>query len=204
MPRRHMKVLSCGRSVALSIVAAGLATLLLSPTLASSSALQGLDLVEDLTAETIENMKADMVSRYHVCASGVPREVLVGREFGLSEVSAGDVKHAPFTYVNKRQSELIIRTKQGTRGVHRLVPSSTSTHTCEYEQHGTSMTCGERRVRVKACTSISCFRCAGLRQTTRLLRLALMATAQHCGPTRAAFPSLRTIYSSLYSSTHPL
>lgn len=62
MSRRNVKVLSCGRSVALSIVAAGLATLSLSPTLASSSALQGLDLVEDMTTETIENMKADMVS----------------------------------------------------------------------------------------------------------------------------------------------
>lgn len=59
MARRNVKVWSCGRSVALSIVAVGLATRL-SPTLASSRALQGLDLVEDLTAETIENMKADM------------------------------------------------------------------------------------------------------------------------------------------------
>lgn len=82
MPPRNGKVWSCGRSVALSIVAAGLATLL-SPTLASSRALQGLDLVEDLTAETIETMKADMVSSYHACAIAGPHEVLLGRKFDL-------------------------------------------------------------------------------------------------------------------------
>lgn len=82
MPRRNMNVLSCGRRrVALSIVAAGLATLS-SPTLASSRALQGLDLVEDLTAETIENMKADMVSGYRVCASAGPNGVVLGSGTG--------------------------------------------------------------------------------------------------------------------------
>lgn len=96
MARRNVKVWSCGRSVALSIVAVGLATRL-SPTLASSRALQGLDLVEDLTAETIENMKADMVSGYHVCASAGPHGVLLAREFDLCEVSAGGVKHARYT-----------------------------------------------------------------------------------------------------------
>eukprot|EP00904_Undaria_pinnatifida_P009392 jgi/Undpi1/5583/HiC_scaffold_2.g00859.m1 len=66
MPPRKGKVWSSGRrSVALSIVAAGLATLL-SPALAANResrnnrALEGLDLVEDLSTETIKSMKADM------------------------------------------------------------------------------------------------------------------------------------------------
>lgn len=44
------------------MVVAGVA-ILASPTLSYSKALAGLDLVEDLTGDTIESMKADMVRR---------------------------------------------------------------------------------------------------------------------------------------------
>lgn len=60
MSRASATVRPCGRGyVVLSVVAAGLATL--APTFAYNGVLQGLDLVEDLTPETIESMRADMV-----------------------------------------------------------------------------------------------------------------------------------------------
>ena len=90
MPPRKGKVWSSGRrSVALSIVAAGLATLL-SPALAANResrnnrALEGLDLVEDLSTETIKSMKSDMVSSL---SRVLPLEV---GNWTWSEVSAGE------------------------------------------------------------------------------------------------------------------
>lgn len=69
-PQRVMRaVRRCRRGyVALSALAAGLATLT-SPSLAFGKPFQGLDLVDDLTQETIQNMRTIMV-RYKAWGRG--------------------------------------------------------------------------------------------------------------------------------------
>ena len=70
-----------------------------------------------------------------MCISAGPRGVLLGREFGLSEVSAGDVKHAPYTrtaiHKNKGKSEQIIRSEaKGMRAFVWSPPCCTSRYCC--------------------------------------------------------------------------